>query len=60
MDDTDELYLAIQKYIENRGGKVVVIGGVEIQQYPTDKDFTYYIAVKITGHRPRPEKEQTK
>ena len=52
MNDTDKLYSAIRKYIENRGGKVIVIGGVEIAQYPGDRDFTYYIAVKITGRKP--------
>ena len=52
-DDTNKLYKAIQEYVEDRGGKVVVIGGVEIQQWPDDKEYRFYVAVKVTGRKPK-------
>lgn len=51
-NDTMELYAAVQKYIENRGGKVLIIGGVSIIQFPDDPQMNYSIAIKITGRKP--------
>ena len=31
MRDINALYKAIQKYVEHRSGKILVIGGIEIQ-----------------------------
>ena len=55
-NDTDKLYKAVQKYIENRGGKAVVIGGTSIIQFPDDKSYIYRLAIKITGRKPEKEK----
>ena len=52
----DRLYKAVAAYIEAIGGKAVVIGGVEIQQWPEDRKMTFRLAVKITGRKPvKPE-----
>jgi len=51
-DATDRFYKAIIDYIESRGGKVVVIGGVEIQQWPNDGDLKFKIAVSCVGKKP--------
>lgn len=52
MTDTDKLYTAIQEYIENRGGKVLVIGGIQIQQWSGGGSHRYSLAVQITGRKP--------
>jgi hypothetical protein len=57
MTDTDRLYVAIKEYIENRGGKVVVIGGIEIQQRAGALPYNYAIAVQFTGTKPKPIEE---
>ena len=58
MDDTDKLYLTVQEYIENRGGKVLVIGGVQIVQYPSNAKHKYSIAIKFLGRKPSLIKEE--
>lgn len=57
-----KLYAAVQEYVEAHGGKVVVAGPVEVQQWPGDLEFTFRLAVKFTGRRPQaptpPEEER--
>lgn len=50
--DVDRLYKAVANYIEKAGGKAVVIGGVEIQQWPDDRKHIFRIAIKFSGRRP--------
>lgn len=52
-DVTDRLYKAVVDFIDAKKGKVVVIGGVEIQQFPDDSEFTFRLAVRITGKKPQ-------
>lgn len=52
-DITDHLYDAVIKYIEAKGGKVVCIGGVEVQTFPNDLKFNYRLAVKVMGKKPQ-------
>lgn len=52
LDDMDRLYKAVQNFVESRGGKLVVIGGVEVQKWPTDNEFVFRIAVKCMGKQP--------
>ena len=54
MDDTDNLYKAVQEYIEGRGGEVFVIGGVQILQYPSDPKYKYSISIQFVGRKPLP------
>ncbi len=42
----DNLYNAVRDYVEAGNGKVIVIGGVQIQDH---KNGTFYLAVKCTG-----------
>jgi hypothetical protein len=42
------LYRAVADYVAANGGKVIVAGGVQCQQY----DGHFYIAVKCTGTLP--------
>lgn len=56
-DVTDKLYDAVVKYIESKGGRVIVIGGVEIQQFP-ENDFNYKLAIRCTGKKPLPSRDR--
>jgi hypothetical protein len=47
-----ELYSAIDRYVESRGGKVIVIGGIEIQQWPGDAKMNFRIAIRCIGKKP--------
>ena len=49
---SDRLLKAAVNYIEKNGGTAVVVGGIEIQKWPEDRDFNYRLAIKITGLRP--------
>ena len=51
-DDIDTLYEAVRAYIENRGGSVVVIGGVQIVQMPDDLKFNWGLNIRVTGKKP--------
>lgn len=51
-DSYEHLYKAVVDYVHSKGGKVLVIGGVEIQQFPGDRKFNYRIAIRITGKKP--------
>ncbi len=48
----EELYKAVQKYVESGGGKLVVIGGIAIQDWPTDNPMVFNVAVKCCGRKP--------
>ena len=51
-NDTDELYKVVQKYIEKLGGKILIIGGVEIIELPEDNPYIYHFSVRIMGSKP--------
>lgn len=49
---SDALQRAVVKYIESRGGSVLVVGGIQIQQWPGEPSCNFTIAVKCTGRKP--------
>jgi ABC-type sugar transport system substrate-binding protein len=51
-DVTDRLYDAVIDFIESKGGKVLVIGGVETQQFPEDRKLNFRLAIRFTGKKP--------
>jgi len=53
--DVMKLYKAVKEYIESRGGKAVMAGGVEAQEWPGDRVYNYYLAIKIMGIKPEPQ-----
>lgn len=57
-DTVDKLYLAVQKYVEDRGGKIVVIGGIQIQEWPDDPKGSYLVAVRCLGKKPEKKKDR--
>lgn len=56
---TDRLYKAVQNYVEKKGGKLAVIGGIQIQQWPDDREMSFYVAVKCLGRKPEFATEQS-
>ena len=56
--DIMKLYKAIQEYVESRGGKVLVIGGVETIKWPDDREFNYTLGIRITGIKPETQPEE--
>lgn len=49
----DVLYRAVAKYVESNGGRVIVAGGIQCQQWPGDGLYQFTIAVKCTGRPPK-------
>jgi hypothetical protein len=43
------LYAAVNQYVQDNGGKLFAIGGVQVQQMA---DGTFYVAVKCAGELP--------
>lgn len=46
------LYRAVATYVEQHGGKVLVAGGIQIQEFPAGAKYNFYVAVKCTGRKP--------
>lgn len=47
-----QLLRAVRRYVEAHGGKIVVIGGVELQRLPDDPEGKYRLAVAFLGRKP--------
>ena len=53
----DALYRAVQKYVELNGGKLIVVGGIQVQQWLGDAKYNFVVAVRCTGVLPEFAKE---
>ena len=51
-DPTSQLYRAIVRYVESKKGSIIVIGGVQIEQWPGDGEFKYVVGVRCMGRKP--------
>ena len=51
-DPTHNVLAAVSRWIRAHNGTDVVIGGVEVIQFPGDAAFNYRVAVKVTGKLP--------
>ncbi len=47
-----QLYRAVRRYVQERGGKLLVIGGIEIQEWPEDRVGMFRVAVRVMGKKP--------
>ena len=47
----DNLYKAVQEYVEKRGGSALVIGGTALVQESPLK-YNYGVMVRVTGKKP--------
>ena len=54
-DELDILNKAVESYVNKRGGKIIVIGGIEIQQWPDESQFNFRIAIRCAGEKTKPE-----
>jgi hypothetical protein len=48
----DALYTAVKNYVEESGGKILVLGGIEVQVWPEDKKGQFRVAIKCLGKKP--------
>lgn len=48
----DRLYKAVQNYIESGGGKLVVVGGIGIQEWPGEGTYSFRVAIRCSGRKP--------
>ena len=48
----DNLYKAVQDYIEKRGGSVLIIGGIALVQESPLK-YNYGLMLRVTGKKPK-------
>lgn len=51
-DPTHNLYAAVQHYVRANHGSILVIGGVEVQEWPGDAIGKYRIAIRCLGQKP--------
>ncbi len=51
-DPETQLYRAVRRYVESRGGKLIVIGGVRIIRLSGDPKLCFHLSVKCTGQEP--------
>ena len=54
-DPTSQLYRAVRRYIESNGGKLLVIGGVQIEQWPGEGECKFVLGVRCMGRKPTKE-----
>jgi hypothetical protein len=50
--EIEALYKAVDDYVKSLGGSVIVIGGIEVQEWPVDSQFEFKIAVRCLGKKP--------
>ena len=48
----DRLYKAVAHYVEKTGGKLVVIGGIQVQEWPGDGAHKFVLGIKCLGRKP--------
>lgn len=58
-EHVDQLLKAVQNYVEKEGGRLVVIGGISLQQFQEDHDGVFHVAVKCLGKPPKGFKGRT-
>lgn len=58
LNSTYTLYKAVSAYIKANGGTAIVVGGIQIIQWPNDGGFKYTVGVRVTGKRPVFEKPE--
>jgi len=50
--DVDSLYKAVEHYVKQHGGNLIVIGGIEIQEWPGDVTGKFKVAISCLGKKP--------
>lgn len=52
-DPESQLYRAVRRYVESKGGSLLVIGGIETQEWPGERELMFRVAVKCMGRKPK-------
>lgn len=52
-DHIDRLYRAVEAYVKSAGGGVMVIGGIQIIQWPDDGKYKFTVGIKCCGTIPK-------
>lgn len=50
---TGQLYRAVRRYVESKGGNILVIGGIQVEQWPGDRDLKFVVGVRCMGRKPK-------
>ena len=48
----DRLYKAVANYVKKGGGKLIIVGGVEIQEWPGEGEHKFRVAIRCLGRKP--------
>ena len=51
-DHAYNLQAAVTRWVKSVGGRLVVVGGIEVQTWPTDRPYNFRVAVHCTGRKP--------
>lgn len=51
-DPVSQLYRAVKRYVESRGGSILVIGGIETQVWPEEFKYNFRLSVRCMGTKP--------
>jgi hypothetical protein len=51
-DPTSQLYRAVLRYVTANGGSIVVIGGIQILEWPDSPSGNFSVVVRCTGRKP--------
>lgn len=57
-DPTSQLYRAVRRYVESKGGNILVIGGVQVEQWPGEGKFKFVLGVRCMGRKPSPDRDE--
>jgi len=52
-DPATQLYRAVKRYVEANHGSIIVIGGIQMQEWSGDGKFKYTIGVRCVGRKPK-------
>ena len=51
-DPVNALYKAVQRYVKANKGVILVIGGVQVIEWPGDGPWSYTVGIKCLGKKP--------
>lgn len=54
-DPTSQLYRAVRRYVESHGGSLLVIGGVQVEEWPGQVKHNFVLGVRCMGRKPTKE-----
>ena len=46
------LYRAVEAYVNHNGGKLIVVGGIEVQRWPLEDEWKFTVGIRCMGVAP--------